>query len=313
MFKVVHSGARRGVVLSSLVRSGILWWAGASWGRWGKVQLGTVWRGLSFRGLALLGIVRSCPVRLRNVRLGSSFRSLVLHGTVLSCPARLNKALYGEVFQGVVSSGGAGSSPAGSSGVWFGKVLCFVVRSCTAGWRTVERCFVWCGEELFRQGGLEQSEVHYGTLLLWFGEVLLGVVGFIGALYSKVRSYCGMVRSVEVLHGIVKFCPQKHSVVGFAKALLRHGIVRRSTVRSGFARLRAVGQALFWWGQVWFGTVLPGNVWRCDVWSGTSRLGMVMWGPVRLGPAKYGFALRGMGLTFPSHVSENMTIWRCKR
>jgi len=140
-------------------------------------------------------------------------------------------------------------------------------------------------------------------VLSWFGEVLLCVVGWIGVLFSKVRSYCGVAWSVEALHGVVKFGPAKYSVAGsgvfwsgdvrrgavlysavwHAKALfwqggveqsevhqaklsLRCGIVRRRTVVSGFARLCAVGQALV---RHYFGTVLLGNV---------------RWSPARQGP-----------------------------
>jgi len=115
--------------------------------------------------------------------------------------------------------------------------------------------------------------------------------GGLGALYSKVGSYCGMVWRVEVLHRIVKLCPVKHCVAGLgiirhgfelrgsverclvrlvmvrlAKASLRHGIVWRSTVESGFARLRAVGQA-----------------------SALFGLGVVRWSPVRLGMVSLSF------------------------
>lgn len=83
------------------------------------------------------------------------------------------------------------------------------------------------------------------------GDVLLGVAGFVGVLYSMVRSYCGVVWSREARYGIAKFCPVKYCYARHAKALLlRSGIVWCSTVVSGFARLRAAGQALLSFGLV---------------------------------------------------------------
>lgn len=76
------------------------------------------------------------------------------------------------------------------------------------------------------------------------GDVLFGVAGFVGVLYSMVRCYCGVVWNREARHGIAKSCPVKYCYARYAKALLRSGIVWCSTVVSGFARLRAAGQAL---------------------------------------------------------------------
>lgn len=290
----LHGGVLRGSVLSSLARYGVM-----------------------RRCLAWLGIVRSCPVRFRDVMRGLSWRGRVLHGrawhgevlyskvrhglievlrglalysTVLSCPVRLCKA-SGKVFRGLVSHGGAGSCPAGSGGVWLCKVRRFMVRSGCVGWATVERGFVLQGTALFWQGGVEQSEVRYGKLSLWPGEVRLCVVGFVGALYSRVRSYCGVVWNVEALHSIVKFCPVKHCMVKFAKALrggVLHGldwrgsvgrclvrlakvIFRHGTVGSCFVRLCAVGQALV---RHHYGLVWPCEVGRCIARFASVFMGM---------------------------------------
>jgi len=238
--------------------------------------------GQGWGGGVLWGSVLSSKARL-----GVILRGLALYGTVLSCPVRLSKVVSGEVFRGVALHGGVGSCPAGSSGAWLGKVRRFIARSGCAGWATVERGFVWQGTALSWQGGVEQSEVRYGKLSSWLGEVLFGVVGFIGALYSKVRSYCGMVWSVEALHRIVEFCPVKYCMVLRAKALSRLSIVRCGTVQSGFARLRAVGQALL--------RRHLGFVWSCDVGRcmasfalASLRLGSVLLSQVRRGPVLQG-------------------------
>lgn len=127
----------------------------------------------------------------------------------------------------------------------------------------------------------EQGFVLHGKVVSWLGEVLFCVVGFVGVLFSRVRSYCGVVWSVEALHSIVKFGPVMYSVVMYAEALFWQGGVvqnevrhaklslRRGTVESGFARLRAVGQAL-----VFFGIAL---------------LGKVRWCPVKFGVVGHGF------------------------
>jgi len=201
----------------------------------------------------------------------------VLRGSVLSSKARLGAI---DVLRGLAWHGGAVSGPVGSSGVWLCKLrhyYGFVLRG------RVERGFLWQGKA-FRG-------------VVWSRDVLLGAAGFIGALYSKVRSYCGVVWSVEALHGIVKFCPVKHCMVLRAKALSRLSILRRGTVRSGFARLRAAGQALV--------RRHLGFVWSCDVGRcmasfalASLRLGDVLlcevwWSPVLQGQVRLG--LHGYG------------------
>lgn len=184
--------------------------------------------------------VRHCGIRRGVVlsslaRQGISWRGKVLRG----------RALYGEALH---------------SKVWQGFILAWLsfVRSCSAGRATVERGFVLHGE-----------------VSLWFGEVLLCIVGFIGVLYSLVRSYCGLVWHREARHVMVKFGPVMYSMALYAKAFLRRGIVRCRTVGSGFARLRAVGQALV---SLRFGRALLSKVLR----------GPVLRGPVRLGVHGYG-------------------------
>jgi hypothetical protein len=194
-------------------------------------------------------------------------------------------------------------------------VWLFEAGLCWAMLGPVRFCMAWLFEVW--SGMLVWSPVRLGQVLfgsamcgkvsLWFGEVLIGVAGFTGVLYSKARSYflangdvgrggvrfyCGMVWNREALFRVVKFCPVKHGLVGLgitwsgdvrwsvvrkravmhAKALLRSGIVRRSTVGSGLARLRVAGQAmvLLRRGQVWLGTVLSCNVWQGSVllWCG---------------------------------------------
>lgn len=130
-----------------------------------------------------------------------------------------------------------------------------------------------------------------------FREVLIGVAGLIGALYSMVRSYCGVVWNREARHVMAKFCPVKHgmawlgvivlwgcealwsavwsSAVMCAKALLRSGIAMYGIVRSGFARLRAAGQALV---RRYFGLAMQGGVLFCTVQQGqvSPHFGMVL-------------------------------------
>lgn len=199
-------------------------------------------------------------------------RGLLLYGTVLSCPAWLCKAWRFEVWSGM-----SVWSPVRLGQVVFGsarlsKVRRLMARSGSGGWGTVECGFVW-----------------QGKVLLWFGDVLFGVVGFIGVLCSMVRSYCGVVWNRKARQCLVKFCPVKHWVVWLAsallrlgevvpcmdwsgevlwsgvwssalmygKALLRSGIAMYGTVRSGLARLRAAGQALV---RFYFGLVMQGGV-----------------------------------------------------
>ena len=166
--------------------------------------------------------------------------------------------------------GGPGSGPAGPSGVWSGKLRSFLAS----------RCVAWQGKVL--PGFAEQGAVSFGDsrccadfrgkvshglalrsrdkVLLWSGEALLGVAGFIGALYCEVRIH---LDADEAPHGIVMFCPARYCIVGlgvfwkggapcgfvlrgsagrcfarFAEALLRFG-----TAGSRFVRLGAAGQA----------------------------------------------------------------------
>lgn len=207
-------------------------------------------------GVMWLALVRSCPARLRNARQGiigarraKVEQSTLRHGfiRVLRCLAEWGPAL-GQVLFGSVK---------------YGKVWKFMVRSAAVARGTVGRGFVWFGVLRCcadRWGKLLYGVVLRGKVLLWSGEVvLLGSVGWIGALYARVRSYCGVVWSREALHGIVKFGPVKHCTVMLAKALFRHG-----TVGSGFARLRA-GQGLV---RRYFGIALRGWVMRGRVGFG---------------------------------------------
>jgi hypothetical protein len=296
----------------------------------GEVSQGVAGCGVIWRCLVWLGIVRSCPVRLRKAGRGfiDALRGLALYGTVLSCPVRLSKALFVGVFRGLALYGGAGSGPVGSCPVWLCKARRFLARSCMDVWGTVEwglvlhakvspsvsrfgtvgqsgdnlgnvkrsevllsmvkRCDVSFGKALSWQGGAAQSEVHCAKVLLWFGEVLFCVAGFIGALYSKVRSYCGVVWNCDARYVVVKFCPVKHCYVRHAQALSRPGIVRCGTVRSGFARLRAAGQALV---SLRSGMVLHSWALRCDVWPGVSRFGLVRKGGALLVTVLFGIVM----------------------
>jgi len=264
---------------------------------WSSALSSLVWQGVLSRGLALLGFVRSCPDRQRKVKQGSIsvlrgpvwrspawwrdaghgfisvLRGLVLYGTVLSCPVRQRMARFFEVWLGV-----AGRSPVRLGQVVLGRVWRFMLRSGCAGRATVERGFVW-----------------HGKVLSWFGEVLLCAVGFIGALYAKVRFYCGVVWSVEALHSVVKFGPVKYSLVMQAKVSSRHGIVRCRTVVSGFARLRAVGRGML---RRYLGFVWSGEVGRCIARRASAFFGRVLIGLVRRGPAMFspvGYGIHGYG------------------
>jgi len=265
--------------------------------------------------------LRFCPARRSGVlpslaSQGAIRRGLEWLGIVRSCPVRLVEAMFAEVFRGMVSHGGAGSCPAGSSGAWFCRLWRFLVRSGCAGRAAAEWGFAWhgkvrrfmerlCGaglgfvlhgKAISWQGGVEKSEVRHSAVwhsavLSWLGEVLFCIVGWIGALYSKVRSYCGMAWNREALHSMVKFCPVMYSVAVHAKALLRCGIVRYGRAESGFARLCVVGQALL---RHYHGLAWPGEVGRCMVkrasaFFGRVRLGFVMWGPVL-----HGFVMHSM-------------------
>jgi len=227
MVRVLHCGVRRSMVRSSLARHGII---GA---RRGKVEQSTLRHGVI---LALLGFVRSCPARLRDVRHGSigALRGKPLPGTVLSCPVRLCK-------------------------VWLSEFL------------------LWYGVEEWgpvRLGQVRLGSAVLGKALLWFGEVLLGLAGWIGALYSMVRSYCGIVWNREARYVIVKFCPVKHCYVIFGKVSLRFCIVRSGTVVSSLARLCSAGQAsaLFWLGDARWGAVKIGAVMQAKVCLGHGHM-----------------------------------------
>jgi len=141
--------------------------------------------------------------------------------------------------------GGPGPGPVGSGGVWH-DVSLGASRRCADFWGKVLHGFALWGEAF--QG------------LVLSCEALLGVAGFIGVLYCRVRAYFDVD---EALHSIVMFCPVRHCIVSlgvfwqggllrcivlrgsavwcfvrFAGAFLRYG-----TVGSRFARLGAVGQA----------------------------------------------------------------------
>jgi hypothetical protein len=210
-------------------------------------------------------------------------RGMALYSTVLSCPVRLRKLWFGRAFRGIVLHGGVETGPAASSGVCHGKVS-------------------------FWHGGVMQSEVRHGKLLSWSGEDRFGVAGFGGLLYGLVRFYCGLVRCIEALHGIVKFCPVKYCVVLRGKALFWHGIawrgsvgrclaryakafLRHGTVESGFVRLCAAGQALVRRYLAW-----PGEAGRCMARfaSVSSRLGDVLLCKVRRGPVLQGRVRLGL-------------------
>jgi hypothetical protein len=82
-----------------------------------------------------------------------------------------------------------------------------------------------------------------GKALLWLGDVLIGVAGFSEALYSKVRSYCGVVWNREALHSIVKFCPVKQGLAGLGLTWfgdVRWCAVWNSTVMQAMAFLGGV-------------------------------------------------------------------------
>jgi len=79
----------------------------------------------------------------------------------------------------------------------------------------------------------------------------------------------------------------------YVKAILRSGIVMYGTVRSGLARLRAVGQALL---KRYLGLAWSCEVGRCIARQASAliRLGLVRRGPVRFSPV--GHAFHGYGV-----------------
>jgi hypothetical protein len=202
--------------------------------RSGRVLSSLARCGFSWRGKVLRGRLLHGEVLHGQVRHGVSWRAMVSSGTVLSCPVRSGKAEFFELWYGI-----AGWSPARLSQAVLGKLR----RLCCAD----------------RWGKLLHGIVLFGKVLLWSGEALLGGVGFIGALYSKVRSYCGMVWRSLVNYGKALFWKggAGQSDVLYAEAPLRQSIVRYGTVESGLARLRAVGQASLFlkWGMEWWGGV----------------------------------------------------------
>jgi len=293
-----------GSVLSGKARYLLAWRGRVLRGRarHGEVWHGRVRRDLSWRGSVLYSIVRSCPVRHSDVRRGliKVLRGLALYSTVQSCPVRRSKVRLHMAVRGPVRLGQ----------VEFGRVRHYrgIVRSCCAARGTAERGFVW-----------------QGKVLSWFGEVLIGVVGFSGERHCVVR-----YSFIEALHGVAKFGPAKHSVAGLgitrrgdalrgidwagkvmlAEALfwqggagqreVRNGAVwhsmvsiRHGTEGSGFARLCAAGQALV---RRHLGLVWPGEAGRCMARLAlvSSRFGRVLLSQVRRGPVlqgKVGYAL----------------------
>jgi len=151
------------------------------------------------------------PVLLGQVLFGSVGHGFSWRGTVLRGRAQHGEVLYGRVKR---------------SSVRLGKVFHGLARSCCAVWGSVEWCFVW-----------------QGKVLLWPGDVLFGVAGFIGVLYSKVRSYCGVVWNREALYRMVKFCPVKHGTAGL-------GIMWSGDVRYSEVLYRGVMQAKAFLGGV---------------------------------------------------------------
>jgi len=219
---------------------------------------------------AWLGGVWSCQVKQAFI---SALRGLALYGTVLSGLVRLCNARHFAL----------GSCPVGSSGFWQGLAWRFLVewgpvrlgqvrfgsarlgkefhgiaRSGCAGWSTLERGFVWLGR-----------------VSLWSCEVLFAAVEFCGVLYAMASFWRGIVWSREALSRVVKFGPVKHCYVRHARASLRLGIVRHGTVESGFARLRAAGQALvsLRLGWDWQGPDMHGIVKRASAMQGILRYG----------------------------------------
>ena len=245
MFKVRNCDVRRSVVLSSMVRQGSL-------------------------EVLLLGFVRPpCPARLRDVSQGVSLRALVLYRTVLSCPARHRKARRFELWYGMVERVPVrlgqvllGSVRQGIS--WRGRVLRGRAQHGEVLHGRVKRSSLRfakvfqggvCSDSVLH-GSEELSAVWQGKVLSWSGDVLFGVAGFIGALHSKVRSYCGVVWNRKALQSLVKFCPVKHCYVW-------HGIIE-------------VLHCLEWHCRVWLGTV------ACS-WA---SFGNVLFGSARLGDAE---------------------------
>lgn len=193
-----------------------------------KAWLFEVWSGLSVWSPVLLGqvLLGSAGQGAIEVR-----RRMVLYGPAKRDALRQAISWRGKVLSGRVQHSEVLYCRVKRSSVGLGKVFHGLVRSCCAAWGSVERCFVLYGKVLSWQGGLEQREVQYGKVLLrrgivWSSDVLFGVAGFIGALYSKVRSYCGVVWNREALHRMVKFCPAKYCYARYAKASLRLGGVK---------------------------------------------------------------------------------------
>jgi len=124
-----------------------------------------------------------------------------------------------------------------------------MAMSSGVAWGTVERCFVWLGK-VFR--GIE-----------WFGDVLFGAVGFIGALHGMAWSCKALSRLCEALIDSVV-----HSVA-------LHGLARRA-------------EALFWQGGVEQSDVLNSDVSQAKVlsrrgvvWSREALNGIVKFGPMK--------------------------------
>lgn len=182
--------------------------------------------GFSWRGKVLRGRAQRGEVLHGRVRHGFLWRGMASFGTVMLCgPVLCGKAWLFEACRGV-----AGWSPDRLGQAVLGKLR----RLCCAD----------------RRGKLLHGIVLFGKVLLWSGEALLGVVGLIGALYSKVRSYRGMVWSREALHCIAKFGPVKHGVAKLAKALFWRGWALHGFVLRGSAGQSLVncGKVLFWKG-----------------------------------------------------------------
>jgi hypothetical protein len=236
MLKVRNCGVRCGVVLSTLVRQGISWRGNVLSGR---ARHGGVLYSLVRQSVILvwLGVVRSSPARLSNVRHGFSLRGLASYGTVLSCPVRYREALSGEAFRGMVWIGGAVSGPAGSSPAWFCKAFQGIFWRGSVGMGGERWTGVWPGMVRYCFGKVLRG-------IAWLREVLFRVVKFDPAKYSYPGYTEALLWPGKVQHSFAGRGGALYGMVRYAWALLRSGMVKCRTVGSGFARLGGVGQGL---------------------------------------------------------------------
>jgi len=244
------SPARQCKVRSFVVWPGLVQWciAGSCHLRWGSITV--------LQGLALYGTVQSCPVLYSRVRsCVARFSELdLLFGMAERGPVQLAQVRFGslvsgkvrffEAWYGVVQRSPVLLGQVVLGSVWYAKVRRFVaLRGPVAdGWCTVERGFVLYGK------------VKY--YLVWSCEVLIGAVGFVGALHSEARFYYGLVRSCLVLRSGAGHC-----ILRFLCGMVWSREALHRIVKFGPVKYCRVSLGIFWHSDVRWG-----GVWLCLVW-----------------------------------------------